>query len=170
MRRNVPHPLACALTDLFPSFRQTCSRLCPRTRDGAVNRETRRGPIHKVPTARWKQGGLHVFSSPDLGQALAGPRAPLWRGLGHWFKPSVGEGRGPGVRGSFCIWKRERSEYVTRLRREPVGSRGRMERRQQWSQAWRDGARGPGTILVDQPTGPAFFSCSPCHGLGRLCY
>lgn len=66
--------------------------------------------------------------------------------------------RGPGVRGCFCILKRERSEYVTRLRREPVGSRGRMERRQQWSQSWRGGAWGPGTILVDQPTGTAFFS------------
>lgn len=94
MRRNVPHPLACELMGLFPSFRQMCSRLCLRTRDRAVNCETRRGRIHKVPTARWKQGGLHVFSLPNLGQALAGPRAPLWRGLGRWFKPSVGGGGG----------------------------------------------------------------------------
>ena len=50
-------------------------------------------------------------------------QVPDWEG-------SAGNRRGaPGVRGSYCILKRERSEYVTRLRREPVGSRGRMERR-----------------------------------------
>ena len=57
----------------------------------------------------------------------------------------------PGVRGRYCILKRERSEYVTRLRREPVGSQGRMERRQQWSQSWWGGAWGPGTILWTSP-------------------
>lgn len=45
-----------------------------------------------VPIARWKQGGIYISSPLGLGQALAGPRALLWRGLGHW---SVGGGGGP---------------------------------------------------------------------------